>query len=321
MVDYIGSDAIKKYYEENGIVLSDRMIAARICNAGFNIGEIHSSLREIQARTEDADLKRQIEEYISMETSMYEEMEKSVPGDIYKLSVWWEGDEEYSEHGYFSDFGLALSMVREIKDKEKDADQYMIEKFHIVDRSQLPFMGECWAMGHADGCAKYDSEGELYAIWVRPEEDRGWERSFADEYFSYPHPFKKGDILVRNGDDEMLYIKDMSPEEEAERDKRVSPWGDVTDSGIIATMISRRTGRIWDMDEWINPLEFEYAHIDEKTEDVVERAALQIQRLLQGRAGSFQYIYDACARRREEYLESDRVSLITGIRLHPHNVD
>lgn len=30
MADYIGSETIKKYYKEEGIVLSDRMIAAGI---------------------------------------------------------------------------------------------------------------------------------------------------------------------------------------------------------------------------------------------------------------------------------------------------
>jgi len=63
MDDYIGSEAVKKYYEENDIVLPDRMIAAHICRTGFPIAEAHSSLREIQARTEDAELKEQIEKY------------------------------------------------------------------------------------------------------------------------------------------------------------------------------------------------------------------------------------------------------------------
>lgn len=122
------------------------------------------------------------------------------------------------------------------------------------------------------------------------------------------------------GNDEVLYIMDISREEEEERKKRIASWADVTDIGISATMISRRTGRIWDLDEWVNPMEFEYAEIDANTEDVIERAALHMQRILQGKPGSFQYIYDACARRQEDYLESSRISLITGIELHPHNV-
>lgn len=118
----------------------------------------------------------------------------------------------------------------------------------------------------------------------------------------------------------MLYLMSMDSEAVAERNRKKSQWGDVTDIGIAGTMICRRTGRIWDMDEWISPFEFEYAHINEETEDVIERAALEIQRILQGKTGSFQYIFDACARRQEEYLESARISLITGIELYPHNV-
>lgn len=80
------------------------------------------------------------------------------------------------------------------------------------------------------------------------------------------------------------------------------------------------TGRVWDMDEWIYPFEFEYAPINGETEDVIERAALEMQQILRGKTGSSQYIFDAFARRQEEYLEYTRISLITGITLHPHNV-
>lgn len=320
MVDYIGSETIKKYYEENGIVLSDRMIAARICNARFSVEEVHSSLQEIKARTEDVDLKKQIEKYISREKTMYEKMEKSVPKDIYRLSVWYERDDDYCDNGYFDDFGTALLVAREMIDKEKDVDKYKIEKFHLMERTQLPFKGKYWEMGHADGCAEYGRNGKLYDIWVRMEEEETQKITFKDEYFYYPHPFQRGDILAMHGDDEKLYIMDMDAEAVAARDRRKSQWGDVTDIGIAGVMISRRTGRIWDMDEWICPFEFEYAFIDEKTEDVIERAALEMRWILLGETGSFQYIFDACARRQEEYLESTRISLITGIKLHPHNV-
>ncbi len=323
MIDYIGSDAVKKYYKEKGIILSDRMIAARICNAGFKVDEIRNSLQEIQARTEDAELKGQIEEYISREKAMYEKVKKSVPGDIYRFSVWYKGDDSYSGNGYFNDFELARSMLRDMKNKREAPDEYKkykIEKFHILDSSQIPFIEEHWSVGGADGYVEYDSEGELYDIWACLEEERDAERLFTDEYFYYPHPFKRGDILVRRGDDETLYVVSMDPEREAEHEKKRAMWGDVTDIGIYATMICRRTGRIWDMDERINPLELEYARIEEGTEDVIERAALEMQRILLGKEGSFQYIFDACARRQEDYLESSRISLITGIDLHPHHV-
>lgn len=320
MVDYIRSETIKKYYKENGIVLSDRMIAARICNARFSVEEVHSSLQEIQERTEDVDLKEQIKKYISRETAMYEKMKTSVSRDIYKLSVLYENDDDYCDKGYFSDFDAAFRVGREMQEKKDDVNKFQIEKFHLMEQNQLPFKGGYWEMGCADGCAGYGRNGKLYNMEARMEEDEEEEITFADEYFSYPHPFKRGDILVRHGDDEMLYIMDMDAEAVARRDKKGFQWGDVTDIGIAGTMINRRTGRIWGMDEWINPLEFEYASIDEKTEDVIEQAALEMRWILLGKTGSFQYIFDACARRQEEYLESTRISLITGIELHPHNV-
>lgn len=325
MVDYIGSDAVKKYYKERGIVLSDRMIAARICNAGFKSGEIYNSLREIQTRTGDAELKRQIDRYIGREKAMYEKVEKSATGDIYRLSVWYKEDDRYSGNGYFSDFETALSMMREIMNKREAPDEYKkykIEKFHMLDSPQISQTEEYWSMGDADGYAEYDSEGEVFNVWAGLEEEGNEERLFIEEYFYYPHPFKRGDILERRGNDETLYIMSFDPEEEAEYEKRraLQGWGDLNDIGIAGTMISRRTGRIWTMDERVNPLDFEYARIDNGTEDVIERAALEMQRILLGKAGSFQYIFDACARRQEDYLESTRISLITGIELHPHHV-
>ena len=321
MIDYLGSNAIKKYYKEKGIILPDRMIAARICNGGFNVGEIHSSLRELQAQTKDASLKGEIGMYVSREEDLYERLKKSVPGDIYRLSVKYERDDDYIESGHFSGFELALSVIQEIKCKGKDIDWYKIEKFHVMDKTQAPFTEEYRdTMEDAAGCAKYDREGELYDVRYRLEEDEDWKKSFAEEYFYYPHPFKKGDILLMEEDDETLYIMNMDREEEKERQKRIAPWADATDIGINCTMISRRTGRIWDMDEWVNPLDFEYTSIDEETEDVIEGAALEMRKILQGRPGSFQYIFDACARRQEDYLESKRISPITGTGLHPHHV-
>lgn len=322
MVDYIGSETIKKYYKETGIVLSDRMIAARICNAGFSVEEVHDSLQEIQARTEDSDLKEQIGKYIGREKIMYEKMKGSVPGDIYKLSVRYEKDDDYYGNGYFSDFDTALMTARKGKGEEDDMDGYKIEKFHVIDRTKFPVREAYWQMGDADGWAKYDRNGRLYDIWVRmeEEEEQQWTVSFTEEYFCYPHPFQRGDILVRHGNDEMLYIMSMDAEKTAEREKRKAQCGDVLDIGIAGTMICRRTGRVWDMDEWICPFEFEYAPINGETEDVIERAALEMKQILRGKTGSFQYIFDAFARRQEEYLESTRISLITGITLHPHNV-
>lgn len=320
MVDYIGSDTIKKYYKEQEIVLSDRMIAARICNAGFCMEEVHSSLREIQARTEDADLRGQIEKYISREMAMYEEVKKAGAGEFYRLSVRYEEDNENCENGYFSDFDTAFLVGREMTNVEKDICKYEIEKFHIIDRPQLPDKEAYWELGHAEGCAEYDRNGNLTSVWVHMEEDEYEGADFSEEYFYYPHPFQRGDILVRRGDDEYLYVMTMDQESVKEHDRRRSVWGDFSDIGIAGTMICRRTGRIWGMDEWIHPFEFEYAPIDKRTEDIMEQAALEMQRILVGKTGSFQYIFDACARRQEEYLESKRISLITGIELHPHNV-
>jgi len=153
------------------------------------------------------------------------------------------------------------------------------------------------------------------------EEQEGWERLFDEGYYSYPHPFRRGDILLRTGEKDTLYIVDMDkdPEKETERVNRLASFGDYTDIGIRTTTISKRSGRIWDMDEPLHPFVFEYACLDERTEDVIEQAALEIQHLMRGGRGSLQYIYDACLRRKEDCIEATREPLTTGIRLRPYS--
>lgn len=193
MVDYIGSETIKKYYQEKGIVLSDRMIAARVCNARFPVEEVCASLQEIQAWTEDSDLKEQIGKYIRREKVIYEKMKEYVPGDIYKLSVWYEGDDDYCYDSYFSGFDTAFLAARELEDMEDNIGEYKIEKFRVTDRTKLSSKEDRWKMGNADGCAKYDRSGKLYDIWVHmAKEEQEWETGFAEAYYYYPHPFQRG---------------------------------------------------------------------------------------------------------------------------------
>lgn len=48
---------------------------------------------------------------------------------------------------------------------------------------------------------------------------------------------------------------------------------------------------------------------------------LEMQKLLLGKRGSIQFIYDACLRLQEEFSElQERQMLITGVELRPYNI-
>lgn len=316
MVDYIRSNTIKKYLKENKIVLTDEMTAALIANRSHINGmeKTHEALREIQEQTEDGILKKQIQRYIDDDLANLEELKASVRGDFYELSVWDERDREEEILEYYQEYESAERMAQTL------GERCMIRKHHAVQKSGDDYRLE----GARHYEAQFNKEGKLFYVLGSSNHLDEMEEWFEEKYYIFPHPYKRGDILELAGDKDALFIvvEDADPAVvEAERKRREWLHMDYSDINISVASIDRATGRIWDTDGWMHPYDFEYAHIEPDTEDLAERIMHEIQKLLLGKWGSVQFIYDACLRLKEEYMESEkRVSLITGMELRPWNV-
>lgn len=307
MIDYILSNTIKKYLKEHKIILPDKMAAALICRRENDAGmeEMHEALREIQERTEDAGLKAQIRGYIEDDLANLAEFRESGSGDFYMLSVW--GESEVLE--YYKAYEPAEHAARTLGERCK------VRKRHAVQKAGDDFLT---GAGYRDE-AEFDEDGRL--CFVSGSSNHFWE--FDQKYYVFPHPYKRGDILEGIGNKGFLYIvtEDADPAVAEAEQKRLAPLADFSDITISVTGIERATGRIWDSDGGMHPYDFEYAQIDPGTKDLAERIMLEMQRLLMGKRGSVQYIYDACLRLREDSRESEqRVMLITGVELRPRNV-
>lgn len=316
MVDYIRSNTIKNYLKENKIVLTDEMTAALIANRSHINGmeKTHEALREIQEQTADDVLKKQIQRYIDDDLANLEELKASGRGDFYELSVWDERDREEKILEYYQEYESAERMAQTLGEK------CIIRKHHAVQKS-----GDDYRLEDAQrNAAEFDKEGKLFYVFGSSSHRNEMEEWFEEKYYIFPHPYKRGDILEMTGNKDVLFIvvEDADPVVvEAERKRWKEIHMDYSDINISLTSIDRASGRIWDTDGWMHPYDFEYAHIEPDTEELAERIMLEIQKLLLGKWGSVQFIYDACLRLKEEYMESEkRVSLITGIKLRPWNV-
>lgn len=213
---------------------------------------------------------------------------------------------------YYKEYESAEHAARTLGEK------CTVRKHHAIQKSGDDFRLETAQRNDAE----FDENGELFSVFGSSNHFNEIEEFFDDKYYFFPHPYKRGDILELIGNKDFLYIvvEDVDPAVvEAERKRRAS--GDFTDINLSVTGIDRETGRIWDTDGGMHPYDFEYAHIEADTKNLAERIMLEMQKLLLGKWGSVQFIYDACLRLQEEFRESEkRVSLITGIELRPRNV-
>lgn len=310
MADYIRSSSIRNYLKENKIVLPDKMAAALVCRQWLEIGMegIHKVLREIQEQTEDEVLKKQIQRYIEDDLANMDELRKSGTEEIYELTFRDKRTGDYEHWEYYKEFESAEQIARTLQKECEITKHYVIQE---SDDSEPE-------TGH--GSARYAADGKL--CFVTGSSSHCLEL-FDEEYYIYPHPYKRGDILKDIDNQDVLYIvvEDIDPDIVREERERFKSSRDYTDINIWLTGIDKLTGKIFDTDGGIHPYDFEYADIDPDTEDFAERIMLEMQKLLLGKRGSIQFIYDACLRLQEEFRESqERRMLITGVKLRPYNI-
>lgn len=252
------------------------------------------ALLEIQQHTEDQILKKQIRKYLKDGQSCLESFCGVTEGDIYRLLKRDGSQGVYTDAGYYDRPETAASVIPGLR------SECLIEKYRLIRQKDPIIYGKkrenLWKR---TGWARYNRKGERCEIWGPPGKDPSlWKTPpFAERYYHYPHPFRRGDILKRTGEEEVLYIVLMheDPEVEEKREKLFASAGKYTDIGISTININRKAGTIFETADRIHPYEFEYAQPDQETSDRAERAALEIQSLLRGGYGSLQYLSALCS--------------------------
>lgn len=151
MIDIIPSKQVKEYYEEIGFSFTDFEKATIIWNMpGYTRTACLSSLQELEAETEDAVTKQQIQERIRYEEAKWQTIRKN-PEESYIYVVY---DEEGIACGFFRDCDNAIEYAG------KQQGSHTIEK-------QLVIEGKAAKDYNGTGVAGIvlNHSGEIMQIW------------------------------------------------------------------------------------------------------------------------------------------------------------
>lgn len=204
MFELISSKDYKKYLEDNNIELSDWDKAALIYHhklAGHN--EKAEALRELMKTTADDDLKKQIEQRLSMDCRYYKEFRENTGNSYYVLYKRYE--KQYMEVDAYLDFSSAFN------DGVKGKYDFRIDKY----------LFKCREADGVFGVVSFDTQGNignLFGLYSIKERDclmsTGCNR-FEDHYIDLPLMFRQKD-LVNIAGTELYGIVDFPENDEDE---------------------------------------------------------------------------------------------------------
>lgn len=196
----IPSETVRNYILEKKWTFTDSQKACILSYHDMPLRMLYPRLRSIRDNTADMVLKKQLEEYISIEERGFDAFRENndrcciyvVMEEMYK-----KGD--YFPQGYFFNCDEAYEFAAKRNEKEKHL--FMIEK-HLIHGANIPdkyMQSKRAPFNYAVSLVEFNKDGE--AIYLDSREvphpkDLEW-TNFDNMFFEVPNPFEKGDI-VRN---------------------------------------------------------------------------------------------------------------------------
>lgn len=266
MEQFIPSKDMRKYLDKINFRFSDSEKATIIYNSNTCLQKIHEELIQIAKTTEDAVLRKQIEERVAYDLNSIKMLKMNQGGFFYSLDVFDAWDNEYENEGYYTTFEAAKLTA------EKFARKYIITKSKLYDKEMEP---ENEDINPEAGAVAFDATGELDYFWSEAVAQKEWaanriERKsrFEEHYISFPHPFQRGDIVKNVLTDEVGIIADIPALEEDDiKDDnnglldRLLSCRDYSDASIrIEFLMDDGQFR----HEHVLPIYLEYADLDEQ---------------------------------------------------------
>lgn len=193
MEQYIPSKDMRNYLDKINFRFSDSEKAIIIYNSNICLQKIHEELIQIAKTTENAVLRKQIEERVAWDLNSIKMLKMNQGGFFYALDVFDAWDNEYENEGYYTTFEMAKLTA------EKFAKKYIITKSKLFDKDVEPEKGD---INPEIGAIAFNANGELDYFWSKSMAKREWaarrierKSQFEERYISFPHPFQKGDIV------------------------------------------------------------------------------------------------------------------------------
>lgn len=191
----IPSGYVRNYIKESGWAFTDREKASLLYHADIPWRERCQRMKDLQHRTHDGELKREIFAYldkVEMEYAAFKENDSR--SHIYILKIREEGgswDGEYLVRGCFFDWENVLQCG-----KKEDAP-FEIEKFRVDD---MPVSEDGSYSQYADAGIGFNKDGEAECFWSN--ETSGVDnKRFDNAIINIPNPFERGDIVKCKGAD------------------------------------------------------------------------------------------------------------------------
>lgn len=266
MEQYIPSKDMRNYLNKINFRFSDSEKTTIIYNSNTCLQKIHEELMQIAKTTENAALRKQIEERVAWDLNSIKMLKMNQGGFFYALDVFDAWDNEYENEGYYTTFEAAKLTA------EKFARKYIITKSKMYDKEMEPENGE---INPEVGAIAFDATGELDYFWSEAVAKKEWaanriERKsrFEEHYISFPHPFQRGDIVKNVLTDEVGIIADIPVFEKDDINDennglldRLLSYRDYFDASIRIEFLME-DGQF--RHEHVLPIYLEYADLDEQ---------------------------------------------------------
>ena len=212
MLQYIPSKDMRNYLNKINFRFSDSEKATIIYNSNTCLQKIHEELMQITKTTENAVLRKQIEERLAWDLNSIKMLKMNQGGFFYALDVFDTWDNEYENEGYYTTFEMAKLTA------EKFARKYIITKSKLYNKEMEPENGD---INPEIGAIAFNAAGELDYFWSEAVAKKEWaanriERKsrFEEHYIPFPHPFHRGDIVKNLLTEEVGIIADIPVLEE-----------------------------------------------------------------------------------------------------------
>ena len=276
---FISGD-VRAYMEQNHLEFTDFEKAALIFHADLPVLKEQELLEKLADGTEDASLREQILDRLTVERQDMEAFRKNTSGYVYAVEVRDKKEHEPYICGYFATAELAYAHGMK-QECGFTIQKYRIVGFNGVEAKKLkgymnPYLmdaediedciTECVCGGHSEAEAQYDRDGTLEHFWsseVERSDKENIRRSydhalFKNAFIRVPNPFERGDIVRFARDGKEHGIVATSQTEWKEFLERVesgkAQWADFYDASITVDFL-QNDGHM--MHSHINPVYLE----------------------------------------------------------------
>ncbi len=326
MIDFIRSKSVKKYLEEKQIYIDDKLKYALIVESqmAFPLEDIKKSLLELAAETDDEEVKVQAPIWIRNEDAEFAVLSRNSGPDYYYKLQYTDRYGEIVVYGCYPTLELAVKCGIKLA-AEECVDEFEIEK-DIMPASEavIDDIEDTDSDSQYDfATARFRADGKLFCCSARCAVLKEEIESPLEERFHIvPHPFRRGDIVRYVGGRDggrffglILEQEDDEMSAQKERMESLQKWCTPCWENVSVQLVNvdLETGLIWDNDCQVVPTELEFYPIPEDTQDLGERVLLCLSDLLKGKPTSLQYIQNGLMKLQEEYDDSQRYPLITGL--------